>query len=126
MERIAKFFDSARGGWELNIYPVGKTQFAERRIYAMIDMVFEWDSEKERDNVREHGVNISDASEIFYDYFREEDRWQTMGFYNDVIFVVYTERGDVTRIISARVAEPFERRIYYGDSEIHGWQRVNP
>jgi uncharacterized DUF497 family protein len=102
----------------------------------MMKLVFEWDSAKERDNVRDHGVNFTDASEIFYDYFRrerydddssgEEDRWQTMGFYNDVLFVVYTERGDVTRIISARVAEPFERRIYYGDSEAHGWQRVNP
>jgi uncharacterized DUF497 family protein len=102
----------------------------------MMGMLFEWDPEKERENVREHGVNFSDASEIFYDYFRkerydtdssvEENRWQTMGFYNDVLFVVYTEREDVIRIISARIAEPFERRIYYGDSEIHGWQGVNP
>jgi uncharacterized protein len=56
----------------------------------------------------------------------KEDRWQTMGFFDDVLFVVYTERKDSIRIISARVAEPFERRIYYGSSEIHGWQRVNP
>ena len=76
------------------------------------------------------------AAQAFYDYHRMErrdddssileDRWQTMGFVNDVLFVVYTERGDVTRIISARIAEPFERRIYHGNSEIHGWQRVNP
>ena len=56
----------------------------------------------------------------------DEDRWQTMGFFNDVLFVVYTERGEVIRIISARVAEPFERRIYHGNSKIHGWQRANP
>jgi len=37
-----------------------------------------------------------------------EDRWQTMGFIDDVLFVVYTERRDSIRIISARVAEPFE------------------
>jgi uncharacterized protein len=49
-----------------------------------------------------------------------------MGFFDDVLFVVYTERKDSIRIISARIAEPFERRIYYGNSEIHGWQRVNP
>jgi uncharacterized DUF497 family protein len=49
-----------------------------------------------------------------------------MGFVDDVLFVVYAERGNITRIISARVAEPFERRIYHGDSEIHGWQRINP
>jgi len=99
-------------------------------------MVFEWDSEKERENIRNHGIHFDTAVQAFYDYHRmerhdddssnKEDRWQTMGFFNDVLFVVYTERGDVTRIISARVAEPFERRIYYGDSEIHGWQRINP
>ena len=56
-----------------------------------------------------------------------EERWQTMGFFNDVLFVVYTERVDVTWILSARVAEPFERRIYNGDSSIHprGWEKVN-
>jgi uncharacterized DUF497 family protein len=44
-----------------------------------------------------------------------------MGFVDDVLFVVFTERGDVTRIISARIAEPFERRIYYGVGKIQGW-----
>jgi uncharacterized DUF497 family protein len=97
---------------------------------------FEWDEKKERDNIREHGVNFTDASQAFFDYGRierhdddsseSEERWQTMGFFKNVLFVVFTERGDTTRIISARVAEPFERRIYYGDGEIHGWQRVNP
>ena len=49
-----------------------------------------------------------------------------MGFVDDVLFVVYAEREDAIRIISARIAEPFERRIYHGNGEIHGWQRVNP
>jgi len=102
----------------------------------MMDLVFEWDPEKERKNVKEHGVHFKTAEQVFLDHSRiwrhdddssyGEDRWQTMGFVDDVLFVVYTERGDVTRIISARVAEPFERRIYYVDSEMHGWQRVNP
>ena len=98
-------------------------------------LYFEWDQDKEMENIQLHGVNFTDASEVFSDYFRmerhdddssdEEERWQTMGFFNDVLFVVYTERGDVTRIISARIAEPFERRIYYGNSKTQGWQRVN-
>jgi uncharacterized DUF497 family protein len=102
----------------------------------MIDLVFEWDPEKERENIRLHGVNFIDAADTFYDYRRmerhdddssdEEDRWQTMGFVDGVLFVVYAERGDAIRIISARIAEPFERRIYYGDSETRGWQRINP
>jgi uncharacterized DUF497 family protein len=100
-------------------------------------MEFAWTQEKEQDNITKHGINFKDAMEIFRDPFRmerhdddssnNEDRWQTMGYFNDVLFVVYTEREDVTWIISARVAEPFERRIYNGDSKNHprGWQRVN-
>ena len=97
-------------------------------------MVFEWDEEKERDNVKAHGIRFSVAEQVFFDPLRmerhdddsseDEDRWQTMGFFGDVLFVVYTERGEATRIISARPAEPFERRIYYGNSETRGWQRV--
>ena len=102
----------------------------------MIELVFEWDEEKDQENYRLHGVKFEDATRIFFDprrmerydkdSSREEDRWQTIGIFEDVLFVVFTERGSNTRIISARVAEPFERRIYHGDSEIHGWQRVNP
>jgi len=100
-------------------------------------MKFAWYPEKERDNIAKHGITFSDASQIFRDPFRmerhdddsseNEERWQTMGFFNDVLFVVYTERADVTWIMSARVAEPFERRIYHGDSAIHarGWERTN-
>jgi hypothetical protein len=43
--------------------------------------------------------------------------------------VVYTEIGDDdTRLISARVAAPKERRTYHGISKTHsqGWFRVNP
>jgi uncharacterized DUF497 family protein len=102
----------------------------------MMELVFEWDPEKERDNIKEHGIDFKTEERAFYDYHRmerhdddssdDEDRWQTMGLYEDVIFVVFTERGDVTRIISARIAEPFEKRIYYGNGETRGWQRVNP
>ena len=102
----------------------------------MIELEFEWDPKKEWDNIMEHGVGFEAAERIFFDYFRmerhdddsseDEERWQTMGLYEDVLFVVYTERGEAIRIISARVAEPFERRIYYGNGETHGWQRVNP
>nr|AGS51891.1 hypothetical protein [uncultured bacterium contig00002] len=100
-------------------------------------MKFAWLPEKERDNIAKHGITFSDAIEVFRDPFRmerhdddssnEEDRWQTMGYFNNVLFVVYTERQDVTWIISARVAEPFERRIYNGDSgsNLRGWERVN-
>jgi uncharacterized DUF497 family protein len=115
----------------------GKKHFTERRFCIMMELVFIWDPEKEQENVREHGVDFKTAEQVFFDYNRKErydddssdneDRWQTMGFFKKVLFVVYTEReDDVIRIISARVAEPFERRIYYGDGETRGWQRVRP
>jgi uncharacterized DUF497 family protein len=102
----------------------------------MLELVFEWDPKKEQENIKEHGLGFEAAERIFFFFFCmerrdddssvDEERWQTMGFYEDVLFVVYTERGDAIRIISARAAEPFERRIYCGSSETHGWQRVNP
>ena len=102
----------------------------------MLELVFEWDPKKELENFRDHGVDFKTAEQVFFDPLRmerhdndssdDEDRWQTMGFFNEVLFVVYTERGDVIRIISARVAEPFERRIYHGNSKTHGWERVRP
>ena len=98
--------------------------------------MFEWDSEKEQENYKLHKVSFQTATGVFSDPRRierydkdssiAEDRYQTIGCCEDVLFVVYTERGYNTRIISARLAEPFERRIYHGDSEIHGWQRINP
>ena len=101
-------------------------------------ITFEWDEEKNNANFIKHGIRFETAEYIFEDPLRieradednsdTEDRRQTIGRFKDVLFVIYTERGDVTRIISARQAEPFERRIYYGNSEAypHGWQRSNP
>ena len=100
-------------------------------------MNFVWLPEKERDNIKKHGIDFSDAVQIFKDPRRierhdddssnNEDRWQTIGLAGKVVFVVYTERGEDTWVISARFAEPFERRIYYEYSEIYprGWERAN-
>ena len=101
-------------------------------------MKFAWQPEKEQENIIKHGISFSDAVQVFRDPSRierhdddssyAEDRWQTIGLAGKVLFVVYTESGDYTRIISARFAEPFERRTYYGreDGDIHpgGWQRT--
>lgn len=43
----------------------------------------------------------------------EEDRYNTIGMVEDVLFVVYTERKDRLRIISARLANKKERSMYY-------------
>jgi uncharacterized DUF497 family protein len=81
---------------------------------------FEWDEEKNRENVEKHGLSFADAREIFdtpllaapdtrEDY--GEDRWVAIGFLkNFVVVVVYTERvKDVIRIISLRKALKHER-----------------
>ncbi|MDR2734289.1 MAG: BrnT family toxin [Spirochaetota bacterium] len=99
-------------------------------------MDFEWDPEKEKENFKKHGVHFLAATGIFEDSCRverpdadssdDEYRVQTIGYCENMLFVVYTERGDSTRIISARLAESFERRIYHGDCEAYGWTRAHP
>ncbi|MBQ6132508.1 MAG: BrnT family toxin [Selenomonadaceae bacterium] len=84
---------------------------------------FEWDREKAKLNKIKHGVSFKAATAVFDDPNRlkifddehsfDEERWQIIGMADDILFVVYTERRDKTRIISARVAEEYERRDYY-------------
>lgn len=91
-------------------------------------MTFEWDEEKAAINFRKHGVAFEDAIYVFQDEQRiefydsehsddEEDRFVVIGLVGTVLFVVYTERRDTIRIISARKANSKERRGYYGYSE---------
>ena len=50
----------------------------------------------------------------------DEDRYITIGSVNGtvlILMVVYTERGDAVRIISARKATLQERRRYYDHDE---------
>ena len=49
-----------------------------------------------------------------------EERFQTLGRVGKVLFVVYTERGENKRIISARPADKTERRSYNGYYQIDG------
>ena len=89
--------------------------------------LFEWDDEKAELNLKKHGVTFDTAAKVFgdenrieeYDYMHsiDEDRWQVIGIVGKIIFVVYTERGEFTRLISAREATPRERRKYYARKE---------
>ena len=97
--------------------------------YQSGDLIFEWDSEKARINKRKHQVSFKTAANVFFDDNRielrdeehsdDEDRWQVIGKVDDILFVVYTDREDRTRIISARKANRNERRIYYGNSDLY-------
>lgn len=64
-------------------------------------MTFGWDDEKNKINLEKHGIDFETAMLVFNDLQRigiydmehstEEDRYNTIGMVNDVIFVVYTE-----------------------------------
>ena len=47
-----------------------------------------------------------------------EDRYIAIGLVEDVLFVVFTERKETIRLISARIATLVERRLYY-DKDIY-------
>lgn len=83
----------------------------------------EWDDRKNEINKKKHGISFETAAHVFEDinrieYFDEahssdEDRFIVIGLVRKVLFVVYTDRGDTTRIISARKATEAETEVYY-------------
>ena len=93
----------------------------------MNDNAFEWDEAKAAENAARHGVSFEKARLVFDDPFaiefvdsREdygEQRFVIIGMAEDrVLFVAYTLREDKIRIISARGAEPHEKRIYHEEN----------
>ncbi len=92
----------------------------------MTDVEFDWDDAKAASNYANHGVTFDMASAVFRDPFaidwldeREaygEARYVTIGMVDGrLLYVAYTMRGDRIRIVSARGAEPHERRQYHED-----------
>ena len=90
-------------------------------------MQFAWDDEKDRKNIVKHGIPFRTAILVFSDPDRiekyddahtlDEDRYSTIGeIYGSfmVVTVVYTERSEAIRIISARRATRVEKEEYYG------------
>lgn len=86
-------------------------------------MQFEWDADKAALNLRKHGVRFETAAWVFNDANRielydsehstDEDRYNTIGMVDNILFVVYTERKNRIRLISARPANRKERSLYY-------------
>ena len=87
-------------------------------------MVFEWDEEKAEVNFKKHKIGFEEAKTVFGDPFsitvddpdhsKEEQRFIDIGKSSSgkLLVVVYTERGNKTRIISCRKAAPMERNKY--------------
>ena len=91
---------------------------------------FEWDEEKNRLNFQKHGIDFDTAMLVFNDPNRieiydlehstDEDRYNTIGLVGKILFVVYTERKNNIRLISARVATKAERSIYHDQDSYFG------
>ncbi len=85
-------------------------------------MEFEWDENKRRINLREHGLDFADAYLAFTeDTFvitddREdygEDRYILLGLMRErIVVIAFTVRGDVIRVISMRKANKREQKSY--------------
>ena len=85
-------------------------------------MDYEWDAAKADSNLRKHKVDFADAVGVFDDPFAlampdpdpREERFIAVGadLLGRTLVLVYTPRGERIRIISARHANPAERKAY--------------
>ena len=84
---------------------------------------FEWDDDKALANLAKHGFGFPTACLAFDDLFAVDFEDRTMSYgetrrivigmvQGEVVTVVYAERGDIIRIISARKATRREQRDY--------------
>jgi hypothetical protein len=89
---------------------------------------FEWDPVKARKNFRDHRVTFEEAQTVWLDQSRitdpdivhsteEEYREQILGLSQKLrlLVVIFTERYETIRLISARRANQAEARRYAGE-----------
>ena len=91
--------------------------------FELGDLKFVWDSDKAKINKKKHGISFETAARVFLDDFKVdefdelhsdfEDRYKIVGKVGEILTVIYTERGDRNRIISARQATKNEEADYY-------------
>jgi hypothetical protein len=85
---------------------------------------FEWDEAKAEVNFHKHGVTFEQAAYAFQDSFAvewidervafEEERVILLGMSRgQILTIVYTDREERIRIISARRATKHEKNVYY-------------
>ena len=87
-------------------------------------LLFEWDAEKAKKNIKIHRVPFDEASTAFGDplsltiydplHSDEETRYILIGssYKDHILVVIHTERKNNIRIISARTATKSEPRQY--------------
>ncbi len=88
-----------------------------------MNLKFEWNKSKAKDNFTKHGISFELAERVFDDPFAveflddredyDEERFVILGIVDrQILFVAYAERKDAVRIISARRATKYEQKIY--------------
>lgn len=87
-------------------------------------MEFEWDPRKAAGNLAKHSVSFEEAATVFGNplgrivadprHSAAEERWVLLGISKErrLLAVMYIERAEAVRIISARRATRSERRDY--------------
>ncbi len=87
-------------------------------------MEYEWDPVKAESNLTKHGISFNEAATVFRDplavtysdpdHSDEEDRFITIGTTSDgqLVILSHTDRGEKTRIISARLTTRREKKLY--------------
>jgi uncharacterized DUF497 family protein len=102
---------------------------------VIYDNRFIWHDSKNASNKKKHhGLTFEKAVEVFKDpwlyeqpdeeHSITEDRYNATGIvdgwdYSRYVTVTITHRGSLTRIISAREADPEERRLYDAEYYTH-------
>jgi len=95
-------------------------------------LLFEWDPNKAKENLEIHGVSFDEAGTAFRDtlslaiydslHSEAEDRLVLLGnsHQDRLLVVVHPERGDHTRLISARKASKKARKQYEENAKRSG------
>ena len=88
-------------------------------------MKFAWDETKRRVNLAKHGLDFTDAPEVFNNPVLErldtrcdygEDRWIAVGISRNVLCIVLVyavPNSKIIRIISFRKADKYESQAYF-------------
>ncbi|MDF5721735.1 MAG: BrnT family toxin [Rhizonema sp. PD37] len=89
-----------------------------------MSLQFEWDNQKARLNLKKHNIDFEEAKAVFRDplAYIFDDQWHSIGEKREIIIghddqnrlllVVFTERNQIIRIISARLATKKEHQDY--------------
>ena len=97
-------------------------------------MNFEWDENKNKINIKKHGISFSEAATVFIDenailfddvvHSKTEERFLLLGMSDRanmcIVVHCYRQTDEIIRIISARLATKNETKTY--NKYLKGWK----